>query len=142
MMRFIFITKATKFSEAGVRPSKESVDAMNAFHEELAAAGVLQSSEHFYPSSSGLRISYNKLSGEPKFIPGPLNEVNELTAGYTIIDVNSREEALKWAKRMPDPSGYGDGVIELRQLFDHSAEIQDAALEYELLSHIDMLKRI
>jgi len=121
-MRFIFISKATKFSEAGVCPSKESVDAMNAFHEELAKAGVLENSEKFYPSSSGLRISYDKPGGEPKFIPGPQDEVKELAAGYTIINVNSEEEALKWAIKMPDPSGYGDGVIEFRQLFDHPVD--------------------
>lgn len=141
-MRFIFITKATRLSEAGVRPSSESVNAMNAFHEALAQAGALHSAERFYPSSSGLRISYDKPGGGPRFVSGPLNEVNELAAGYTIIDVKSKEEALEWATRMPDPSGYGDGVIELLQLFDHPAEVRDAALEDELRSHIDMLKRV
>lgn len=140
-MRFILLTKATKWTEAGVRPSGESVEAMSAFHEALAQAGVLQSCERFYPSASGLRISYDRPGGEPRFEPGPLNEVDGLAAGYTIIDVASREEALAWASRMPDPSGYGDGVVELLQLRDHPAEIRDAVLEYELRSHIDMLKR-
>jgi hypothetical protein len=143
-MRFILMTRATRHSEAGVRPSRESIDAMNAYHEELEKAGVLLAAERLYPSSSGLRMSFSRPGGQPSVTSGPLAEVNELVAGFTLIEVKSEEEAIEWALRVPDPHGYGEGVIELRQLFDRRTPAQDPrmrVLEDELHSQIDMLKK-
>ncbi|MBW7462323.1 YciI family protein, partial [Paenibacillus sepulcri] len=86
-MRFILMTRATRHSEAGVRPSRESIDAMNAYHEELEKAGVLLAAERLYPSSSGLRMSFSRPGGQPSVTSGPLAEVNELVAGFTLIEV-------------------------------------------------------
>lgn len=117
-MRFMMIVKATKDSEAGVLPSKELMEAMMKYNEELVKAGVLLAAEGLHPSSSGIRISYPKPGGKPKVIDGPFTEAKEMIAGFTLIDVKSREEAIEWAMRMPDPHGFGDGQIELRQVFE------------------------
>ena len=114
-MRFMFIVKATKDSEAGVRPQEELVAAMATFHEELARAGVLLDASGLQPSARGARIRY--ADGERTIMDGPFTESKELIAGYTLIKVKSREEAMEWAKRMPNP-GRADGEIEIRQLFE------------------------
>ena len=116
-MRFMIIVKATKDSEAGVMPEEKLIAAMATYHEELAKAGVLLDASGLKPTSRGWRIKY---SGDKRtFVDGPFAETKELIAGYTIIQVKSREEALEWARRFPNPAVDGkDAEIELRQLFE------------------------
>jgi hypothetical protein len=118
-MRFMIVVKATKDSEAGKWPEeKEKVfAAMAAYHEELAKAGVLLDASGLQPSSKGWRIRYS--GGKRTVIDGPFTESKELIAGYTMIQVKSREEALEWSKRFPNPIGEAaDAEIEVRQLFE------------------------
>ena len=116
-MRFMIIVKATRDSEAGVMPEEERIAAMVAFHEELAKAGMLLDASGLQPSSKGWRIQY---SGEKRaFIDGPFAETKELVAGYTIIQADSREEAIEWTRRFPNPAvDGGEAEIEVRQLFE------------------------
>ncbi|RKP58090.1 YciI family protein [Cohnella endophytica] len=115
-MRYLLMVKAGKHAEAGVMPSRELVDAMSEYNERLAQAGVLLAAEGLQPSASGIRIAYPMPGDHPVVTVGPFLEDKKLVAGYTLIDVGSEEEAVEWALRMPDPSGYGEGEIELRQL--------------------------
>lgn len=117
-MRFMLIVKATQDSEGGKMPSQELVDAMMRYNEELVKAGVLLAAEGLHPSSNGIRITYPEPGEKPKVLDGPFTEAKELIAGFTLIEVKSREEAMEWALRMPDPHGFGAGEIELRQVFD------------------------
>jgi hypothetical protein len=117
-MRFMMIVKGTKDSEAGVMPSQELLEAMLRYNEELAKAGVLLAADGLQASSNGIRISYPNPGEKPKVIDGPFTEAKEIIAGYTLIEVKSREEAIEWAMRMPDPHGNGEGEIELRQVMD------------------------
>ena len=116
-MRFMIIVKATKDSEAGVMPSEALLAQMAAYHEELQKAGVLRDGSGLHPTSKGWRIEY---SGEKRtVVDGPFAETKELVAGYTIIEVKSREEALEWTKRFPNPSiDGGEAEIEVRQFFE------------------------
>jgi hypothetical protein len=116
-MRFMIIVKATKDSEAGVRPSEELFAAMADYHEQLVKAGVLLDASGLQPTSKGWRVKYS--AGKRSVVDGPFAETKELIAGYTIIQVKSREEALEWTRRFPNPSIDGkDGEIEVRQLFE------------------------
>lgn len=117
-MRFMMIVKATQNSENGNPPSPELFEAMMRYNEELAKAGVLLAANGLHPSSNAIRISYPEPGGKPKVVDGPFTEAKELIAGYTLIEVKSREEAIEWAMRMPDPQGNGEGQIELRQVFE------------------------
>jgi len=116
-MRFMIIVKATKDSEAGVMPEEKDLATMAKLHEELQKAGVLLDASGLQASSKGWRIKY---SGEKRsVIDGPFTEAKELIAGYTLIQVKSREEAMEWARRFPNPALEGkDGEIEVRQLFE------------------------
>jgi hypothetical protein len=116
-MRFMILVKATRDSEAGVMPEEDLMSIMADYHEQLAKAGVLLDASGLQPSSKGFRIRY---SGEKRTVmDGPFAEAKELVAGYTTIKVNSREEALEWAKRFPNPAGPGkEAEIEVRQLFE------------------------
>lgn len=116
-MRFMIIVKATKDSEAGVMPQEKLIAAMAVYHEELAKAGALLDASGLQPSSKGWRIKY---SGDKRtFVDGPFTETKELIAGYTLIQVKSREEAMEWTKRFPNPAVDGkQGEIEVRQLFE------------------------
>jgi len=131
-MRFMMIVKATQDSEAGVPPSKELVDAMMKYNEELAKAGVLVAADGLHPSSNAVRISYPVPGEKPKLVDGPFTEAKELIAGFTMIDVRSREEAIEWALRMPDPHGNGHGEIELRQVFEAADITQDPKAQAKL----------
>lgn len=114
-MRFMILVKATKDSEAGVFPSEELFHAMADYHEALAKAGVLLDAHGLHPTSKGWRVKY---SGDKRtVIDGPFTETKELVAGYTLIQVNSREEAMEWVSRFPNPH-VTEGEIEVRQLFD------------------------
>ena len=116
-MRFMIIVKATKESEAGVMPDETLLTAMQKFHEELVKAGVLVDASGLQSSAKGWRISYT--GQERTVIDGPFAETKELIAGYTIIQVKSREEALHWSKRYPNPAVDGRaGQIEVRQFFE------------------------
>ncbi len=115
-MRFMILVKATKESEAGVMPDERLLAPMAAYHEELAKAGVLLDASGLQPTSKGARIRFSK--GKRTFVDGPFAESKELIAGYTIIQVKSREEGMEWAKRFPSPQGDADGEIEIRQLFE------------------------
>ena len=118
-MRFMIVVKATKDSEAGKFPlEKEKMfAAMATYHEELAKAGLLLDASGLQPSSKGWRVKYT--GGKRSVIDGPFTEAKELIAGYTIIQVKSREEALEWTKRFPNPVGEGaETEIEVRQLYE------------------------
>lgn len=115
-MRFMIIVKASPESEAGLMPSQARFDEMAAYHGELARAGVLLDANGLQPSSIGWRIRY--VGTARSVVDGPFTESKELIAGYTLISVRSREEALEWARRFPNPRGDGlDAEIELRQVF-------------------------
>ena len=114
-MRFMVIVKATKESEAGKMPSEEMLSDMGKFNEELVKAGVMLDGAGLQPSSKGARIRF---SGKTRtVIDGPFAETKELIAGYWVIQVKSKEEAIEWMKRCPCPYE-GDGEIELRQIFE------------------------
>lgn len=116
-MRFMMIVKATKASEAGVMPSDALISAMTKFNEEMAKSGVLVDASGLQPTSRGARVRF---SGDKPVtvIDGPFAETKELIAGYWIIQVKSREEAIEWAKRSPNPYDGGEGEIEIRQFFE------------------------
>ncbi|RHW43520.1 YciI family protein [Neobacillus notoginsengisoli] len=116
-MLFMLVVKASRNSEAGNLPSPELMEAMTKYNEELVKAGVRVMAKGLHPSSNGLRISYPKPGEKPVITEGPFTESKELIAGFILIDVKSREEAIGWAIRMPDPQGHGEGQIELRQVF-------------------------
>ncbi|MGB5080606.1 MAG: YciI family protein [Burkholderiales bacterium] len=116
-MRFMMIVKATKDSEAGVMPSEKLIAEMAKYHEELQKAGVLLDASGLKPSSKGWRVKY--AGAKRTVIDGPFTETKELIAGYTMIQVKSREEAMEWARRFPNPAVDGrEGEIEIRQLFE------------------------
>ena len=114
-MRFMIIVPASADSEAGVMPLAEVMDDMGRYHEELAQAGVLLDASGLQPASEGWRVRYR--GGKRSIVDGPFTESKELIAGYTIIDVRSRAEAIEWTRRFPNPSKT-DCEIEVRQLFE------------------------
>ena len=113
-MRFMIIVKASAESEAGVMPEQRVFDEMADYHVELKKAGVLLDAMGLHPSSKGFRVRYS--GGKRSFVDGPFAETKELIAGYTLIQVKSREEALEWARRFPNP-GNEDGEIEVREVY-------------------------
>lgn len=116
-MRFMMIVKASKDSEAGIMPDEKLIAAMTKYNEELARAGVLLDGSGLQPSSKGARIKFS--GGKRSVIDGPFPESKDLIAGYWLIQVKSKDEALEWAKRVPAPHGEGrEGEIEIRQLFE------------------------
>src|SRR5437867_6641490 len=116
-MRFMIIVQATNDSEAGVMSDEKILTEMAKYHEELQMAGVLLDASGLQAGSKGWRIRY---SGEKRTtIDGPFAEAKELIAGYTLIQVKSKEEAMEWARRFPNPALDGkEGEIEVRQLFE------------------------
>jgi hypothetical protein len=132
-MRFMMLVKASKESEAGALPSKELLAAMGQFNEEMAKAGVLLAGEGLQASSKGARITF---SGSKRSVTdGPFAETKELLAGFWMIQVKSKAEAIAWASRVPFTDGE---VVEVRQVFEASdfpADVfppEDAAREEEL----------
>lgn len=116
-MRFMIIVRATRNTEQGVMPEPSLIAEMAAYHEELAKAGVLVDASGLQPSAKGWRIRYD--GSNRTVVDGPFVETKELIAGYTIIQVKSREEALDWTRRFPNPATDGDRAeIEVRQLYD------------------------
>jgi hypothetical protein len=115
-MRFMIIRKADRETEAWAKPSKALVDAMMAYNEEMIRAGVMLGGDGLKPSARGARIKFSR--GKPKVTDGPFAEAKELIAGYTIIQVASREEALAWVKKWPVEDGDGEVELELRELYE------------------------
>ena len=115
-MRFIVMGMVTKESEAGPPPEPEAFVAMQQYNEELAKAGILLAAEGLAPSSQGVRIKFN--GDQRTVIDGPFAETKELVAGFTIIKVNSKEEAIDVVKRAPIFSPNGEAVVEIRKLMD------------------------
>ncbi len=121
-MRFMVMVKATKDSEAGVMPSQQLMDEMGKFNEELVKAGILLAAEGLQPSSKGVRVRF---SGTKRtVVDGPFAETKELVAGFWLWQVKSKEEAIEWVKRCPNPM-LGESEIEIRQVF----EMEDFGLE-------------
>jgi len=114
-MRFMVMVKANKDSEAGVMPQEKLLAAMGKYNEELVKAGVLLAAEGLHPSSKGARV---KFSGDKRTVTdGPFTEAKELIAGFWLIDVKSKDEAIEWVKRCPNPTGM-ESEIEIRQVFE------------------------
>src|SRR5690349_12348041 len=135
-MRFMVIVKATKESEAGVMPSTRLLTEMGKFNEELVKAGVMLAGEGLRPSSKGARV---KFSGNQRtVIDGPFVETKELIAGYWLWQVKSKEEAIEWVKRCPNPTGE-ESEIEIRQVFE--AEDFSPALTPELKEQEERLRK-
>ena len=118
-MRFMIIVKATPDTEAGLFPPNPEplFAAMATYHEELAQAGALLDASGLQPSSKGWRVQYD--GGKRTIVDGPFTESKELIAGYTLIQVRNREEAMEWSRRFPNPIGEGVPChIEVRQLYE------------------------
>jgi hypothetical protein len=115
-MRFMIMVKATAQSEAGEMPSEELLTAMGRYNEELVKAGVMLAGEGLQPSSKGARV---KFSGDKRtVVDGPFTETKELVAGFWLIQVKSKDEAIEWVKRVPNPMPGTEAEIEIRQVFE------------------------
>jgi hypothetical protein len=131
-MRFMIIVKASPDSEAGVMPSEELMAAMGNFNEELAKAGILIDCDGLQPSSKGARVRFS--GDERTVIDGPFAETKELIAGYWLWQVKSKEEAIEWVKRCPNPMPGTEAEIEIRQVYeaeDFGAEFTPQLREQE-----------
>ncbi len=130
-MRFMVLIKATQESEAGVMPSEQLLTEMGKFNEELVKAGVMLAGEGLHPSSKGAKIRFS--GSKRTVIDGPFAETKELIAGFWLWEVKSKEEAIEWVKRCPNPM-QGESEIELRQVFeacDFGAELTTDLREQE-----------
>ena len=141
-MRFMIIVKASTDSEAGVLPSEELMTAMGHYNEELAKAGILIDCDGLQPSSKGARVRF---SGEQRtVIDGPFAETKELIAGYWIWEVKSKEEAIEWVKRCPNPMPGTEAEIEIRPIYgaeDFGEEFTPQLREQEERIREQMKKR-
>ena len=115
-MRFMIIRRADEETEAGALPTQELVDAMMTYNEEMMNAGVMIGGDGLQPTSKGALVKFQ--DGKPTVIDGPFAEAKELIAGYTLIQVNSRAEALEWMKHWPAEDAHGHVTLELRQLYE------------------------
>ena len=130
-MRFMMIIKANKDTEAGKMPEEKTLAAMAKYNEELVKAGVMLDGMGLHPSSKGARVQFS--GGKPRVIDGPFAEAKELIAGFWLIQVKSKEEAIEWAKRVPfDPDVHmgGEGQIELRQVYELEEFGESPAVEH------------
>jgi len=130
-MRFMVIIKADARSEAGEMPSERLLTEMGQYNEELVRAGVLLAGEGLHPSSKGARVRFS--GSRRTVVDGPFSETKELVAGFWLIQVTSKEEAIEWAKRIPNPDGV-DAEVEIRQVFeaeDFGAEFTPELREQE-----------
>ena len=114
-MRVMVLVKATKESEAGEMPNQELLSEMGKFNEELVKAGVMLAGEGLHPSSKGARVEFS--GAQRSVTDGPFAETKELVAGFWLWQVKSKEEAIAWVKRCPNPTG-AEGEIEIRQVFE------------------------
>ncbi len=138
-MRFMMMIKANKDTEAGVMPSEKTLAAMASYNEELVKAGVLLDGMGLQSSAKGARVRFSK--GQPTVVDGPFAESKELIAGFWLIQVKSKEEAIEWAKRVPfDPDVHmgGEGEIELRQVF----ELEDFGESEAVDKHRELGKQV
>ena len=131
-MKFMILRKADKHTENGVIPSEDLLSAMGDYNMQLAQAGILRAGEGLKPSAEAARIQFQQ--GKPIITDGPFTETKEVLAGFTIIEVNSKEEALDWVKRWPVEDADGNVELELRQLY----EMSDFADGPGLQKHIDL----
>jgi len=115
-MRFMVLVKADKSSEAGVLPDEKLLTEMGKYNEELVKAGVLLAAEGLHPSSKGARVRFS--GGKRSVIDGPFAETKELIAGFWLIQVKSKEEAIEWVRRCPNPFPGTEAEIEIRQVFE------------------------
>jgi hypothetical protein len=130
-MRFMVIVKASKDSEAGIMPSEKLLTEMGKFNEEMVKAGIMLAGEGLHPSSKGVRIRFE--GNKRTVVDGPFAETKELVAGFWLIQVKSKEEAIEWMKRCPNPM-MEDSDIEIRQVFeaeDFGAEFTPELREQE-----------
>ena len=134
-MRFMVLVKATEDSEAGVMPSTELLTAMGKYNEELVKAGVMLAGEGLHPSSKGARVRFS--ADKRTVVDGPFAETKELIAGFWLIQVKTKEEAIEWVKRCPNPMD-GESEIEIRQVFE--AEDFGAEFTPELREAEDRLR--
>ena len=140
-MRFMIIVKATKDSEAGVMPSDQLLRDMGKFNEELVKAGVMLAGEGLQPSSKGARVRFS--GAKRTVIDGPFAETKELIAGFWLWKVKSKEEAIEWVKRCPNPMK-GESEIEIRQVFeaeDFGAEFTPELRQQEERLRAQMTKK-
>ena len=137
-MRFMVIVKANKDSEAGVMPSEELLGAMAKFNEEMVKAGVMLDGNGLHPSSKGARIRFS--GSKRAVVDGPFAETKELVAGYWIIQVKSKEEAIEWMKRCPNPHNE-DSEIEIRQIFELEDFGESEAVEHHRKLGDELAKR-
>ncbi|MDR6915640.1 hypothetical protein J2X66_002508 [Pseudomonas sp. 3296] len=141
-MRFMIIIKASQDSEAGVMPTEELLTAMGNYNEELVKAGIMIEGEGLHPSSKGARVRFS--GGKRTVIDGPFAETKELIAGYWIWQVKSKQEAIDWVKRCPNPMPGTDAEIEIRQVFeaeDFGAEFTPELREQEERIRAEAKKR-
>lgn len=135
-MRFMIIVKASADSEAGKMPSEELLTAMGKYNEELVNAGIMLAGEGLHPSSRGARVRF---AGDSRIVvDGPFTETKELIAGFWLWQVKSREEAIEWVKRCPNPMPGTESEIEIRQVFE--AEDFGEALTPELREQEERLR--
>jgi hypothetical protein len=130
-MRFMVMIKANADSEAGVMPSQQLLAEMGKYNEELVRAGVMLAGEGLHPSSKGSRVRFS--GSKRTVVDGPFPETKELVAGFWLIQVKSKEEAIEWVKRCPNPTG-AESEIEIRQVFeaeDFGAELTPELREQE-----------
>jgi PhnB protein len=127
-MRFMIIRKADKNTESGMMPGEEILAAMANYNEEMVKAGILRAGEGLKPSSQGARVKFS--GGKPRVIDGPFTETKELIAGFSIIDVASKEEAIEWAKRWPAFDVEENVEIEIRPFYELSDFGDSEAVEH------------
>ena len=141
-MRFMAIVKATKDSENGVMPSEQLLADMGKFNEELVKAGIMQAGEGLQPSSKGVRV---KFAGDKRIVTdGPFAETKELVAGFWIWKCKSKQEAIDWVKRCPNPMPGTEAEIEIRQIFeaeDFGAEFTPEEREREERMRAEIARR-
>jgi len=131
-MRFMILRKADQNTEAGALPSEKLLAAMGQYMEEMVKAGILLAGEGLRPTSDGVRVKFSR--GKPSVTDGPFAEAKELVAGWSLIQVDSLEEAIKWVKRWPAEDGDGEVEIEIRRLYeaeDFGPEFTPALREQE-----------
>src|SRR5712692_903512 len=133
-MRFMMLLKADKNTEAGVLPTQKDLEVMGKYNEQLVKAGVLLDAAGLQPSSKGAKVTFQ--GGKPQVTDGPFVETKELIAGYWMIQVKSKQDAIEWAKRVPFdhlPSSGRAPEVELRQMFEVTdfADVPPAVAELE-----------
>ena len=138
-MRFMIIRRADKFTESGGPPSEEILEAMAKYNEEMVKAGVMLSGDGLKPSSQGARVKFT--NGKPRVIDGPFAETKELIAGFSIIDVESKEEAIEWVKRWPAFDTEANVEIEIRPFYELSDFGDSEAVEHHARLREQMTRR-